>query len=67
MARKGDVEIQLPWWLALGLAGGAYWWFTRSSTPAPAPYPYGALSGLPDEEPCSPGHYGSAAVNRALR
>ena len=24
MARKGDIEIELPWWLALGLATGGY-------------------------------------------
>lgn len=55
MARKGDIEIELPWWFALGLAAGSYWLYKRyvaspQSAPVYSPLgPWGPspLSGYP--------------------
>lgn len=40
MARKGDVELEIPWWVFLGLVVGGYLWYRHSAvTPTVAPYP----------------------------
>jgi len=72
MARKGEIEIQFPWWIAGLAVAGAYFWFKSSSAPAAAPYPYpdpygAALSGpRHGERSWIESGYGRAAVRRAF-
>ena len=40
MARKGDIELEIPWWLFLGLLAGGYLWYRHSTAPpSVVPYP----------------------------
>lgn len=53
MARKGDVELEIPWWVFLAVIVGGYVWFRYSTDNTPAPARYG-----PIYPPATPGLVG---------
>ena len=44
MAHKGDVEIDIPWWLAASAAAALYFLFVRPPTVTPVNSLYGMES-----------------------